>query len=103
MKAARVFRERKIVGDDAFVEMVIWHAPQPVLGSTHDYKYSLVLIIGDDCALRYDNERGQGDHRHVGDREIDYDFQSLATLLADFWIDVEACLNEHRDLQRPVQ
>lgn len=98
MKAASAFRERKIVGDDAFVEIVIWHVPQPVVGSAHRYKYSLVLIVGDRCLLRYDNERGKGDHRHFGDDETTYVFRSLATLLEDFWSDVEACLNEHGDL-----
>jgi len=92
MKASRVYRERKLVGDDAFVEIVIWDVPQPVVGSTHGYKYSLALIVADRCRLRYDNERGKGDHRHLGDHESGYVFRDLATLLADFWKDVEAYL-----------
>lgn len=92
MKAARVYRECKVVGDNAFVEIVIWHVPEPVPGSSHHYKYSLVLVAGDRCVLRYDNERGKGDHRHLDDHETDYGFRGLEQLLADFWIDVEACL-----------
>lgn len=92
MKARRIYSERKVVGDNAFVEIVIWRVPKPAVGSAHDFKYSLVLIIDDLCVLRYDNERGKGDHRHVGGQESGYEFQTLATLLEDFWNDVELCL-----------
>jgi hypothetical protein len=36
----------------------------------------------------YDNERGKGDHRHLGDREAPYAFVDVQTLLRDFWTDV---------------
>lgn len=39
--------------------------------------------------VRYDNERGKGDHRHIGDDETPYRFTDLAALLADFRRDVE--------------
>ena len=42
--------------------------------------------------LRYDNEAGKGDHRHIGDKEREYRFTSAAQLLADFWTDVEEML-----------
>jgi len=38
--------------------------------------------------VRYDNEAGKGDHRHVGKRERPYKFTSLEKLQADFWADV---------------
>jgi hypothetical protein len=34
--------------------------------------------------MRYDNQRGKDDHRHVGHAESDYEFTSLDKLLADF-------------------
>jgi hypothetical protein len=40
------------------------------------------------CRVRYDNERGKGDHRHLGGVEAPYRFRSLERLLADFWRDV---------------
>jgi hypothetical protein len=40
--------------------------------------------------LRYDNESGKGDHRHVSDVETLYTFSTYETLLADFWADVDA-------------
>jgi len=39
--------------------------------------------------LRYDNEAGKGDHRHVGDVETEYRFTTPDQLLADFWRDVD--------------
>lgn len=103
MKAVHVLNERKIVGEDAFVEIAVWSVPRPVPGSMHGFKYSLVLVINHDCVLRYDNERGKGDHRHIGDQEFQYRFESLSNLLADFWNDVEACIDEHRNLQRSLK
>ena len=38
--------------------------------------------------LRYDNESGKGDHRHIGAVEMDYRFTTPAELLADFGNDV---------------
>ena len=39
---------------------------------------------GGHCVVRYDNEAGKGDHRHYGDREESYRFESLEKLLEDF-------------------
>jgi Family of unknown function (DUF6516) len=63
--------------------------PSPVPGSTHDLKYALAYVVSDICVLRYDNEAGKGDHRHIGDVEQGYSFKTMATLLADFWHDVD--------------
>ncbi|MEJ0077397.1 MAG: DUF6516 family protein [Alphaproteobacteria bacterium] len=48
------------------------------------------MIADGECVLRYDNEAGKGDHRHVGKVEAPYQFQGPEKLLADFWSDVEA-------------
>jgi hypothetical protein len=34
--------------------------------------------------VRYDNEAGKGDHRHIGRREEPYEFVDLETLIHDF-------------------
>ncbi|WP_293188679.1 DUF6516 family protein [Ottowia sp.] len=39
--------------------------------------------------VRYDNEAGKGDHRHVGADEHPYAFTTPEQLLADFWQDVQ--------------
>ena len=38
----------------------------------------------------YDNERGKGDHKHLGQREVRYKFVDIETLMADFLRYVEA-------------
>ena len=72
-----------------FVEIVIWRLDRPVRGSIHKFKYRLALVADSVCVLRYDNEAGKGDHRHIGRAENSYQFADPETLLADFWNDVE--------------
>jgi hypothetical protein len=59
-------------------------------GSSHRFKYRLAHVVAGECVLRYDNEAGKGDHRHVGDVESTYSFSSYEKLHADFWADVDA-------------
>ena len=42
------------------------------------------------CLVRYDNETGKGDHRHVDGREMAYEFKSIEQLRRDFEEDVKA-------------
>ena len=94
MSAWLVLRERFAVGEGVFVEMVVWRVASPVDGSAHDFKYRLALIRDETCVLRYDNEAGKGDHKHLGRREAPYRFVDLDTLQSDFWEDVATCLRE---------
>lgn len=89
MKAELLIDERHVLNAGIFVEIVIWRLPRPARGSAHRLKYRLALVVDGICVLRYDNETGKGDHRHVRDAEERYDFTSPETLLADFWRDVE--------------
>ncbi|MBS0431627.1 MAG: hypothetical protein JSS21_04385 [Proteobacteria bacterium] len=89
MAAILLLRERLVLTETAFVEAVIWQLPQRLSGSTHRCKYRLALIADRICVLRYDNEAGKGDHKHVGRRETPYRFIDLDTLQHDFWTDVE--------------
>lgn len=84
-----LFRKREGLSEEAFVEMVVWRLPEPVPGSRHAFKYRLALVVGGVCVLRYDNEAGKGDHKHVREREVAWRFIDLDTLQADFWADVE--------------
>lgn len=88
MKAELLFHKREGLSETAFVEMVIWRVPDAARGSKHGFKYRLALVADGVCLLRYDNEAGKGDHKHVGEREVAYRFTDLATLQADFWKDV---------------
>lgn len=89
MKAELLLRERVILSERVFAELKVWKVPAPVRGSRHDVKYSLALVADRTCVLRYDNEAGKGDHRHVGGREEPYRFEGMETVVRDFWRDVD--------------
>jgi hypothetical protein len=88
MAAELLIDERHVLDARAFVELVVWRLPRPARGSRHSFKYRLALVVDEVCVLRYDNESGKGDHRHVLDEESPYRFVDPDTLLADFWRDV---------------
>lgn len=88
MKAINLLNERINISEIAFVEMVIWKVPESVQGSSHHYSYRFALVINNECAMRYDNEAGKGDHKHIGNTETGYNFTDIDRLLADFWTDV---------------
>ena len=90
MNAELMLNERHPVSEDAFVEMVVWRLPSPIMGSSqHGFKYRLALVVNGRCVLRYDNEQGKGDHKHVGEDQIPYNFTTPQALLDDFWNDVD--------------
>lgn len=87
MKAELLMRERRVLAA-GFVEVVVWRVPAPLGGSTHDFKYRLAYIIDGVCVLRFDNEAGKGDHRHLGALEMPYAFTSVDQLVDDFLSEV---------------
>jgi hypothetical protein len=97
MKARLLLKERHNLGEKTFTELVVWEVPAPIPGSVHGYKYRLAFVVNDSCVLRYDNEAGKGDHRHVGDEETAYRFTSPAALFDDFMADVARWCDENRD------
>jgi hypothetical protein len=89
MKATLLQRTEVFVDQDLWAEIVVWVVPTSVRGSEHEYKYRFALIDKDRCVLRYDNEAGKGDHKHIGEVEVPYVFRTLEQMQDDFWIDVE--------------
>lgn len=92
MKAQLLQRSRTVISESAFYEIVVWHVPSRVPGSAHPFKYRLALVVAGECVLRYDNERGKGDHRHMSGKEEPIEFTSLSALLDDFKTDAERIL-----------
>jgi Family of unknown function (DUF6516) len=95
MKAVPLLRRRVIVAADAFVEVVIWQVPESVEPSRHKFKYRPAYVFGGKCVLRYDNERGKGDHRHTETTQERYSFSTPDQLMADFEADVARWNHEH--------
>ena len=89
MDARLMLDERHILSENAFVEIVVWRLSSPLSESHHGFKYRLALVVSGRCVLRYDNETGKGDHKHVGNEESPYRFSTLKSLLDDFWRDVD--------------
>jgi hypothetical protein len=95
MKAVALIRRRVVLAEDAFAEVAIWRVSQPVSPSRHGFKYRLAYMVASQCVLRYDNERGKGDHRHVGTVEAPYVFSTPDRLMADFNADIARWNHEH--------
>jgi hypothetical protein len=88
MDAELLMRYKQILSD-LITEIVIWRLPSPLPGCGHSYKYRLFFGKMDGtCFVRYDNEKGKGDHRHQADAESPYPFRDLGSLLADFMNDI---------------
>lgn len=95
MKTVELFRNRIILAENRFADLVLWRLQRPLPGSRHSYKYRLAYIVNELCVLQYDNESGKGDHRHWNDRESEYTFVSPERLLADFQTDIERWNHEN--------
>ena len=95
MKAKNLLKARRYLSETVFIDLKVWQAPQNVPGSRRFFKYSLAMISNDVCVLRYDNEAGKGDHKHIGSTELPYLFEGLDALQTDFWKDVETWLSEN--------
>lgn len=89
MGAEPLIDERHVLDARSFVELVVWRLPRPVRGSVHRFKDRLALVVDGVCVMRYDNEAGKGDHRHVGDMEKPFAVTNPDALLAAFWRDVD--------------
>nr|WP_319395596.1 DUF6516 family protein [uncultured Desulfobacter sp.] len=89
MNAELILKNRHIISETSFAELIVWRISTSLPGSKHNFKYRLAFIVDNACVLRYDNETGKGDHKHIGDKELPYEFKSPKTLMRDFWKDVD--------------
>jgi len=96
MKAKEYANQKIKFPDGSLVSIVIWLLPEPSDERPHSFKYRLNYCTADGATLiRYDNERGKGDHKHFADgKEDPYKFQDIDSLLNDFWRDVEEILEK---------
>lgn len=74
--------------DGSILRIRVWEVPEPVPPSEHRFKYSCFYGRPGERVVLYDNERGKGDHRHYGEHEESYVFESIEKLIADFLADV---------------
>ncbi len=89
MKARLIYHDKIIYSNGSIMEIVLWELPKKSIERPHGIKYR--LYYGDargHCLVRYDNEHGKGDHKHIGKQEQPYKFSTVETLIADFMDDV---------------
>ena len=89
MKAKRLFYDKAVLPDGGVVEMTIWQLPARSAERPHGLKYSLFYGRDGEHIVGYDNERGKGDHKHLGAKQTPYRFVNMEKLVADFLADVE--------------
>jgi Family of unknown function (DUF6516) len=61
---------------------------EPYVTQVGPFGKALAYVVDGEWVLRYDNEAGKGDHRHMGTEEVPYVFVSVDQLLDDFLADV---------------
>lgn len=88
MKAVLFHQFRQAYGKGR-IEGVNWRVPAPVPPAEHGYEYRLAYVVTGTGIVGYDNERGKGDHRHIGTKGMPYPFVDVPALLRDFLKDVE--------------
>jgi hypothetical protein len=94
MKATEYANQKIKLPDGSLVSVVIWLLPEPSDERPHGFKYRLnYCTAGGETLVRYDNEKGKGDHKHFANgTEAPYKFQDVDKLLDDFWHDVDEIL-----------
>lgn len=89
MKAIALARSKEVRDDGTIAEVVVWELQEPLQPCKHRFKYRLFYGRPGEERVRYDNERGKGDHRHFSGVETVYEFVSLDRLLDDFEHDIQ--------------
>lgn len=98
MNAQPLINTKIVLGDNATSHLVVWQVPKPLPGSEHGFKYRLAYVVDGVCVVRYDNEAGKGDHKHLGVLELAYRFTNIDTLIDDFMADIAGWNSEHGNL-----
>lgn len=84
--AQPVLKYRRDLPNGDIIEVVVWLLSAPLPGSSHPYKYRLhYQKLGNYGVIRYDNERGKGDHYHIEGQEKFYLFETVEKLVLDFY------------------
>lgn len=88
--AIQIYHQKFKFTDGAIQEISVWKLPERTPERPHGLKYSLYYGLADgSCIVRYDNELGKGDHRHIEGREEPYIFTDRRKLVEDFLDDID--------------
>lgn len=90
-KATLVIDRKDNLTDGGIIQAIVWELPVPLKGSLHRFKYRLYFGRDGICLVRFDNEQGKGDHKHIKGIESPYLFKDISTLLKDFREAIRDC------------
>ena len=88
-KAEKILDVRNAFDDGSFLIIRVWRVADPVPASAHWFKYSFFYGRPGERLVLFGNERGKGEHKHIGDVESRYVFESVEKLTADFMAEVQ--------------
>lgn len=88
MKAELLHHTKKVKPDGDIIEIKIWKVPVSD-DKPFGVKYSLVFVRDGKRVIGYDNAEGKRDHKHIGDKELLYNFTTVKKLFDDFYRDLE--------------
>jgi hypothetical protein len=88
MPSRLIFYRKNVGAEGDIVEMKIWEVLRS-RKTPEGLKYSLVYVRGGKRLIGYDNAEGKGHHRHMGNAEGSYPFESVDRLIGHFLADVE--------------
>jgi hypothetical protein len=94
--AELIFEYKQVLDEGSIIEMRFWRVPSPVPPATHVFKYSLFYGRPGELVVLFDNERGKGDHTHIGEVEGPYCFETPEKLIDDFKAAARAARKEGR-------
>jgi len=84
--AQPILNYRRDLPNGDIMQVVVWLLAEPLPGSSHPYKYRLHYQAADGSDyIRFDNERGKGDHCHSSGIEEPCRFKSVEQLARDFY------------------
>jgi len=64
-RATLVIDRKENRADGSIIQAIVWELPVPLKGSRHRFKYRLYFGKDGRCLVRFDNEQGKGDHKHI--------------------------------------
>ena len=90
VQAELITRFKDVTPEGGVIEVVVWRVSEPMPPSEHGFKYRAAFAVAGVRVVGFDNERGKGDHCHIGGRERPYAFTTVEQLIEDFIAAVDA-------------
>ena len=85
-----ILHRKRIHENGAIEESIVWVVPKSVK-SPEGVRYRLAYIPKGEMkpSILFDNHHPKGHHKHIGSREMPYDYSTIEKLLIDFDGNVE--------------